>query len=341
VDATQRVRLGRTGVHVTRLGLGLAPIGGLYRPVGDRQARATVRYAWRLGIRYFDVAPLYGNGLAERRAGPVLATRPRAGFALSTKVGRLLRHGGRDAQDIWAEPAGLSPVFDFSAAGVRASYAESLARLGLDRADILHLHDPDDDHLARACAEALPELVRLRETGRIGAVGAGMNAAAPLARLVRTGALDAVLLAGRYTLLDQSGADELLPLCADRGVAVVAGGVYNSGLLADPRPGAPYDYAPAPPELVVRAKTVQAVCEHHRVPLRAAALQFPLRHPAVTAVLVGARSPGEVLDAVRMAAVDVPRALWRDLRREGLIDTPPGAGTATGAGAPAGHGGRA
>jgi D-threo-aldose 1-dehydrogenase len=319
VDATERVRLGRTGVHVTRLGLGLAPIGGLYRPVGDRQARATVKHAWRLGIRYFDAAPLYGNGLAECRAGRVLRERPRAEFALSTKVGRLLRDGGRDVQDIWAEPSTLAPVFDFSAAGVRTSYAESLARLGLDRADILHLHDPDDDHLPRACADALPELVRLREAGRIGAVSAGMNHAAPLARLVRTGALDAVLLAGRYTLLDQSGADELLPLCAERGVAVVAAGVYNSGLLADPRPGAPYDYAPAPPELVVRAKAAQAVCDRHRVPLRAAALQFPLRHPAVTAVLVGARSPGEVLDAVRMAAVDVPGSLWRDLRAEGLI----------------------
>jgi D-threo-aldose 1-dehydrogenase len=316
--ATERVRLGRTDVQVSRLGLGLAPIGGLYAPVGEDQARATVERAWQLGIRFFDVAPLYGNGLAERRAGPVLAGKPRDQFALSTKVGRLLRAGGRDVQSIWAEPEALTPIFDFTGAGVRASYAESLDRLGLDRADILHVHDPDE-HLAQAVAEALPELVRMRAEGRIGAVSAGMNNAGPLAGLVRTGALDSVLMAGRYTLLDQSGAAELLPLCAERGVAVIAGGVFNSGLLADPRPGASFDYAPAGREMLERALAVKAVCERHGVPLRAAAVQFPLTHPAVTCVLVGARSPEEVEDAVRMSAVAIPGGLWRDLTAEGLL----------------------
>jgi D-threo-aldose 1-dehydrogenase len=316
--ATERVRLGRTDVQVSRLGLGLAPIGGLYAPVGEDRARATVERAWQLGIRFFDVAPLYGNGLAERRAGPVLAGKPRDQFALSTKVGRLLRAGGRDVQDIWAEPEALTPIFDFTGAGVRASYAESLDRLGLDRADILHVHDPDE-HLAQAVAEALPELVRMRAEGRIGAVSAGMNNAGPLAELVRTGALDSVLMAGRYTLLDQSGAAELLPLCAERGVAVIAGGVFNSGLLADPRPGASFDYAPAGREMLERALAVKAVCERHGVPLRAAAVQFPLTHPAVACVLVGARSPEEVEDAVRMSAVAIPGGLWRDLTAEGLL----------------------
>jgi D-threo-aldose 1-dehydrogenase len=316
--ATERVRLGRTDVQVSRLGLGLAPIGGLYAPVGEDRARATVERAWQLGIRFFDVAPLYGNGLAERRAGPVLAGKPRDQFALSTKVGRLLRAGGRDVQDIWAEPEALTPIFDFTGAGVRASYAESLDRLGLDRADILHVHDPDE-HLAQAVAEALPELVRMRAEGRIGAVSAGMNNAGPLAGLVRTGALDSVLMASRYTLLDQSGAAELLPLCAERGVAVIAGGVFNSGLLADPRPGASFDYAPAGREMLERALAVKAVCERHGVPLRAAAVQFPLTHPAVTCVLVGARSPEEVEDAVRMSAVAIPGGLWRDLTAEGLL----------------------
>jgi D-threo-aldose 1-dehydrogenase len=316
--ATERVRLGRTDVQVSRLGLGLAPIGGLYAPVGEDQARATVERAWQLGIRFFDVAPLYGNGLAERRAGPVLAGKPRDQFALSTKVGRLLRAGGREVQDIWAEPEALTPIFDFTGAGVRASYAESLDRLGLDRADILHVHDPDE-HLAQAIAEALPELVRMRAEGRIGAVSAGMNNAGPLAGLVRTGALDSVLMAGRYTLLDQSGAAELLPLCAERGVAVIAGGVFNSGLLADPRPGASFDYAPAGREMLERALAVKAVCERHGVPLRAAAVQFPLTHPAVTCVLVGARSPEEVEDAVRMSAVEIPAGLWRDLTAQGLL----------------------
>jgi D-threo-aldose 1-dehydrogenase len=316
--ATERVRLGRTDVQVSRLGLGLAPIGGLYAPVGEDRARATVERAWQLGIRFFDVAPLYGNGLAERRAGPVLAGKPRDQFALSTKVGRLLRAGGRDVQDIWAEPEALTPIFDFTGAGVRASYAESLDRLGLDRADILHVHDPDE-HLAQVVAEALPELVRMRAEGRIGAVSAGMNNAGPLAELVRTGALDSVLMAGRYTLLDQSGAAELLPLCAERGVAVIAGGVFNSGLLADPRPGASFDYAPAGREMLERALAVKAVCERHGVPLRAAAVQFPLTHPAVACVLVGARSPEEVEDAVRMSAVEIPGGLWRDLTAEGLL----------------------
>jgi D-threo-aldose 1-dehydrogenase len=313
----ERVELGRTGVPVTRLGLGLAPIGGLYQPVDDAQARATVERAWELGIRFFDVAPLYGNGLSERRAGPVLAGFPRDQFALSTKVGRLLRAGGGEP-DIWAEPAEVTPVFDFSDAGVLTSYAESLDRLGLDRVDILHLHDPDN-HLRQAVTEALPALVRLREQGRISAVSAGMNQSKPLAELVRTGALDCVLLAGRYSLLDQSGAAELLPLCAERGVSVIVGGVFNSGLLADPKPGATYDYAPAPAGLLERALALRAACERHGVPLRAAAVQFPFSHPAVACVVVGARSPEEVEDAVRMSSVDIPDSLWHDLRAEGLI----------------------
>lgn len=312
MNVDERVRIGRTDVWVTRLGLGLAPIGGLYAPVGEQQARATVDRAWELGIRYFDVAPLYGNGLAERRAGAALAGRPRDEYTLSTKVGRLLRAGGSDRQRIWAEPADVTPVFDFSAAGVLTSYAESLDRLGLRRADLLHLHDPDD-HFAQAAAEALPALVALREEGRLGAVSVGMNQTKLLAEFVRTGLLDSVLVAGRYTLLDQSAAADLLPLCAEAGVSVIAGGVFNSGLLADPRPGATYDYGPADPRLVERALAIQAVCERHGVPLRAAALQFPLTHPAVTSVLVGARSPEEVEDAVAMASVEIPGQLWADL----------------------------
>ena len=318
MNPVEKVRIGRTDVQVTRLGLGLAPLGGLFSAVGDDQAAATVERGWELGLRYFDVAPLYGNGLAERRSGPVLAGKPRREFALSTKVGRLLRPGGSDTQQIWAEPAGVTPVFDFSAAGVRTSYAESLTRLGLDRADILHLHDPDD-HLEQAVGAALPALAELRRQGRIGAVSAGMNQSAALAELVRTGELDCVLLAGRFTLLDQSGAAELLPLCAERGVSVIVGGVFNSGLLADPRPGATFDYVPAATGLVDRALAIQAVCARHGVPLRAAAIQFPFTHPAVTCVLVGVRSPAEVDDAVRMAATPVPAALWTDLRDEGLL----------------------
>ncbi|BBH70676.1 oxidoreductase [Actinoplanes sp. OR16] len=316
MNPTETTTIGN--VRVTRLGLGMAPLGGLFEAVGDDQARRTVDRAWELGLRLFDTAPLYGNGLAERRAGAALQGRPRGEFALSTKVGRLLRSGGGDAQDIWAEPSGVTPVFDFTRDGVLTSYRESLIRLGLDRADILHLHDPDD-HLEQAIDEALPALAELRSQARIGAVSAGMNQAEALVRLVRTGLLDAVLLAGRYTLLDQSGGDELLPACAEKGVAVVAAGVFNSGLLADPHPGARYDYAPAGAALVDRAFAIQEVCHRHGVPLRAAAIQFPAEHPAVTCVLVGARTPAEVEDAVRMAAVPIPAVLWSDLRDRGLI----------------------
>jgi D-threo-aldose 1-dehydrogenase len=318
VNVTSLVPIGRTGVRVTRLGLGLAPIGGLYSPVGEEQARATVEKAWELGIRYFDVAPLYGNGLAEKRAGAVLAGKPRAEFALSTKVGRLLRPGGSDSQQIWAEETGLTPVFDFSADGVLTSYAESLTRLGLDRADLLHVHDPDE-FFGPAAAEALPALVALREQGRIGGVSVGMNQAKMLTEFVRTGMLDSVLVAGRYTLLDQSAGSELLPLCRSLGVSVIAAGVFNSGLLADPRPEATYDYGRASPDLVERAVALAAVCERHAVPLRAAAIQFPMTHPAVTCVLVGARSPEEVADAVEMASFPVPASLWDDLRASGLL----------------------
>ncbi|TDC82549.1 aldo/keto reductase [Micromonospora sp. KC606] len=318
MQATQLVPLGRTDVRVTRLGLGLAPIGGMFTTVGDEPARATVEAAWRLGLRYFDTAPLYGCGLSERRAGAVLAGRPRAEFTLSTKVGRLLVPGEGRGQEFWAEPSGLVPTFDFSAAGALRSHAESLQRLGLKRIDIAYLHDPDD-HVGEAMAGAYPALARLRAAGEIGAVGVGMNQAPTLADLARAGDFDCVMLAGRYTLLDQSGLDTLLPLCRSRGVAVVAAGVYNSGLLADPRPGAPYDYAPAGRELVERATAIRAVCDRYGVPLRAAAIQFPLGHPAVTSVVVGARDPGQVADNLAMFEWDIPGELWAGLKRAGLL----------------------
>jgi D-threo-aldose 1-dehydrogenase len=312
----ERVPLGGTGVTVTRLGLGLAPLAGLYRPVGDDTAAATVSAAWDAGIRYFDTAPLYGAGLSERRAGKALAGR--TGFTLSTKVGRLLVPGSPEDPGMWAEDSALRPVFDFSADGVRRSYADSLERLGLDRVDLLHLHDPDE-HYGEAVGEALPALVALRAEGRVGAVSAGMNQSAMLTRFARTGEFDCFLLAGRYTLLDQSGLADLLPECAARGISVIAAGVYNSGLLADPSPGATFDYRPAPQMLVTKARALGEICAAHGVPLRAAALQFPLGHPAVACVLVGMRSPAEVADAVAMTRVEIPGRLWRDLVSAGLL----------------------
>ncbi|HWB36144.1 MAG TPA: aldo/keto reductase, partial [Rugosimonospora sp.] len=213
---------------------------------------------------------------------------------------------------------GRVPVFDYSADGVRRSYADSLDRLGLDAVEILHIHDPDD-HFRAAIGQARPALAELRAQGRIGAVSAGMNQSAMLTEFARTGDFDCFLLAGRYTLLDQSGLADLLPECVARGISVIAGGVYNSGLLADPRPGITYDYAPAPAHLIARAQAIGEVCTRHGVPLRAAALQFPLGHPAVASVLIGMRSPAEVADAAAMSTVDIPGQLWRDLVSAGLL----------------------
>jgi D-threo-aldose 1-dehydrogenase len=314
-----RAPLGRTGVEVTRLGLGLAPIAGLYRAVSELTAAATVDAAWQHGIRYYDTAPLYGGGVSERRGGAALARHERDEFVISTKVGRLLRPGVLADPDIWAEPLPETPVFDYSGAGVRTSHAESLDRLGLSRVDILHIHDPDQ-HYAEAVTEALPELVAMRKEGTIGAVSAGMNQSAMLTEFARTGEFDCFLLAGRYTLLDQSGLADLLPECAARGISVIVGGVYNSGILADPHDRATYDYWPATPQRLAQARAIQAVCARYDVPLRAAALQFPFGHPAVASVVIGMRSPAEVADAVAMASLDIPPHLWRDLVAEGLLD---------------------
>ncbi|MFC7534467.1 aldo/keto reductase [Actinoplanes sp. GCM10030250] len=319
MDPFERVPLGRTGVTVTRLGMGLAPIGGLYSAVGDDCAMAAIDTAWQHGVRFFDTAPLYGSGLSERRSGAALGKRDRAAFTLSTKVGRRLAPGTENQAGIWAEPGKSVPVWDFSTAGVRESHRESLERLGLDRVDVLHLHDPDD-HYTAAVTEALPTLVELRREGTIGAVSAGMNQSAMLTEFARTGHFDCFLLAGRYSLLDQSGLADLLPECHRRGISVIVGGVYNSGVLADPRPGASYDYRPAPPEVIARAQAMARLCDRYGVPLRAAALQFPLGHPAVAAVLVGMRSPEEAADAAAMAQVPIPGGLWRDLVSAWLLD---------------------
>jgi D-threo-aldose 1-dehydrogenase len=313
--------LGRSGVRVSALALGTAPLGNLFAPVAETDAEATVRAALAAGLSYLDTAPHYGVGLAERRLGRVLAGLPREAFTISTKVGRLLRPL---APGETADPegfAGVPPakrVWDLSRDGVRRSLEESLTRLGLDRVDILLLHDPDD-HEREAYDQAFPALAELRDQGVVGAVGAGMNQAEMLTRFVRDLELDLVLVAGRYSLLDQRALAELLPTCAARGTAVVIGGVFNSGLLADPRPGATFDYAPAPPELVARAVRLGEVCARHGVPLRDAALAFPFGHPAVTSVLVGARSPGEVEDAVASFGRPVPSDLWAELAATGLL----------------------
>jgi D-threo-aldose 1-dehydrogenase len=319
------VPLGRTRLAVTRAGLGTAPLGGLYAAVDEETALATIRAAHAAGLRFFDTAPLYGHGLAEQRLGRGLDGLPRDELVLATKVGRLLRAAAPpDASqlsggiDRWPAALPLNPVFDFSYDGVMRSVEESLERLGLERVDVLHIHDPDD-HFDEALAGAYRALDLLRDQGVVGAVGAGMNQAEMPVRFAREASFDCFLLAGRYTLLDQSGLRELLPLCLERGIAIVLGGVFNSGLLADPRPGATFDYSPAPPVLVERAQRLESVCERHGVPLKAAALQFPLAHPAVTSLLVGARSPAELDEDLRLLSLPIPGELWEALRRERLV----------------------
>lgn len=320
MEPAGQVRIAGSDV-ATRLGLGTAPIGNLFTPVEPDQARATVERAWHLGIRLFDTAPLYGHGLAEQRLGKALAGRPRDDYVLSTKVGRLLQARANDVQaaSIFAATPPADPVFDFSADATLRSLEESLDRLGLDRVDILYVHDPDE-HFDEALRGALPVLLELRAQGVIGGVGVGMNQAEMLARFVREADLDCLLLAGRYTLLDQTAAHDLLPLCEQRGVSVIVGGVYNSGILATPVPGATYDYAPAHERLLARARRLERVCAAHGVPLKAASIQFPYGHAAVASVVSGSRSPAELEDNVAMLRYPVPAALWADLRSEGLID---------------------
>ncbi|ONK11843.1 aldo/keto reductase [Streptomyces sp. MP131-18] len=320
--AGELVPLGRTGLKVSRLGLGLASIGGLFVPVPAEQAAATVDRAWRLGVRLYDTAPVYGYGRSEAYAGAALAPRPRDRFVLCTKVGRLIEPNGPDTQEIWADPPpGLGPRLDYSYAAVLRSLAESLDRLGLDRVDVLHIHDPDEDYPA-ALADAYRALAELRRAGTVGAVSLGVNHADVAARFLREApepGPDCILLAGRYTLLDQSGLDELLPLCARRGVAVMAAGVFQSGLLADPTPGAPHGYRNVPPLLRARVAAIRGICARYGVPPLAAALRFPLAHPAVATVVVGARTPDEVEQNAAFLAHPVPGGLWQDLRAARLL----------------------
>ena len=327
MDPLATAEIGKTGLRVTRLGMGGAPLGGLFADVAGDVASQTVRRALKLGVRYFDTAPLYGHGKSERFMGEALSGVPRDDFVISSKVGRVL-----DPVDGATEPGqfsnvpSLKPVFDYSRDGVLRSLKESLQRLRLERVDIALIHDvdvaaaEDPDHWRRCIQETYPTLHELRSQGVVRAIGAGLNNTESLVRLAQEGDFDCFLPAGRYTLLDQSGLDELLPLCERRGISVVLGGPYNSGVLAsDLSPGTTYFYSQAPPEVLERARRIKSVCDRHGVPLKAAALQFGLAHPAVAATVPGARSEVEIEENVRMAGHPIPNGLWADLKKEGYL----------------------
>jgi D-threo-aldose 1-dehydrogenase len=332
VDPTARATIGKTGLEVTRLGLGTAPLGGFTAPIATAGGERIIAAAYEEGIRFFDTAPFYGHGRVEEMVGRVLGSHPRGSYALASKVGYLLRRGAAPHTLQW-DPSfdryrKLYPIYDYSAEGVRRSHAESLARLGLDAIDILHVHDCEE-FIDQALREAFPALAALRAEGAIKAVSTGLNDATVLARVAREADVDCVLLANTYSLLDQTALLDALPTCARRGISVIVGGVFNGGVLANPQSGASYSAFPPPPGALERARAVEAVCRAHGVPLVAAAIQFPLGHPTVASVIIGARTVAELENNVRMFRHPIPASLWSDLRAEGLIlpeaPVPPGA----------------
>jgi len=307
------------------LALGCASLGNLYRAIDDERAAATVDAAWDAGIRYFDTAPHYGLGLSERRLGAALAGRPRSVYTVSTKVGRMLEPvpGGGDQLDDggFAVPATHRRVWDFSRDGVRRGLDESLDRLGLDQVDLVLLHDPED-HADQAIAEGYPALAELRDAGVVGAIGTGSKDAAFLARFVAECEPDQIIIAGRYTLLEQPALDVILPACAKAGTKVLNAGIFNSGLLAVERPhaGLPYEYGPAPAPVVARAAAIADVCAAHGTTLPAAALAFAGSHPLVRSVIVGADSPDQVRRNAELFGTPPPAELWPALVEAGLLD---------------------
>ncbi|MGH9327096.1 MAG: aldo/keto reductase [Terriglobia bacterium] len=321
MNPLQKAPIGKTGLEVTRLGLGTAPLGGLYEDVPEARALSTVERALSLGINFLDTAPHYGHGKAECYLAKALAGVPRSSYVLGSKVGRLLVPADRSQLENFGfdNPLPFNPVFDFSYDGVMRSFEESRKRLNIDRIDLLHIHDPDE-HYAEAIQVAYPALRKLRREGVIRAIGAGMNQAELLARFAREGDFDCFLLAGRYTLIDHTGLKELLPLCVQKGIGIIIGGPYNSGVLASgARPEAKFDYADAPKEILQKVSKVAEVSKQYSVPMKAAALQFVLAHPAVVSVIPGARSTEELEENFRMMDHPIPKEFWTELRKAGLI----------------------
>jgi D-threo-aldose 1-dehydrogenase len=329
VMAAERRRFGRSGIEVTALGFGAATIGNLFRPVPEETAQAMLAAAWEQGVRLFDTAPSYGNGASEYRVGAFLRTRPREEYILSTKVGYLLKPDpGVSRVGPWVQTGPFEAVFDYSYDGVMRSVEDSLQRLGVGRIDIAFIHDTDPyimgdlwrERFEAALAGAVPALTKLRDEGVIGGFGFGVNHWEVCHEAAQRADLDCFLLAGRYTLLDQEVLGDFLPLCEQRGIANMLGGGYNSGILATGAvPGAKYNYGPAPAEIMARVARMEAVCARHGIPLAAAALQFPIAHPAVPTIIPGGRTVEQFLGSVELVSHPIPAAFWADMRAAGLI----------------------
>jgi D-threo-aldose 1-dehydrogenase len=326
-------RLGSTGLAVSELGLGSAPLGNLYEPMSEATARAVLDAAVAAGIRYVDTAPFYGFGLSERRVGDAL--RGQTCCVISTKVGRLLEPDANVGDDSlrfgFRSALPFKPVFDYSHDAILRSWEASLQRLGISRVDLLYVHDigiathgPSHAAMWRQLTEGggFRALQRLRDEGSISGFGLGVNEIAVCLEAMNHAHIDVLLLAGRYTLLEQGAADELLPRAQAAGTAVIVGGPYNSGILAvgtRSQTPAPYNYAPAPPDVLARVARIEGVCERHGIPLAAAALQFPLAHPQVASVIPGIASVAQLQATLNFYRTQIPPEFWQDLKSEGLL----------------------
>ena len=317
----QKVGMKRADLELTRLSLGTAPLAGLFKSVDISESDQLIHTALDNGMNYFDTAPLYGHGLAEERLGRILGKVSQP-FVLQTKVGRVLNWVEKADSVPWfpdADPH-IQPVFDYSADGIKRSLEDSLKRLGVDHIDIALMHDAEN-HIEQAINIAYPVLADLKRQGIIKAVGIGINFCDVAIEIMKNVDLDIVLLAGRYTLLDQSAQNKLLPYALERKVDITIGGVFNSGVLADPKPGATFEYLPASDEIIKNAQDIRAFLSKQGIPLTAAALQFPLRHPAVTSVLTGSRNSKELLANMADFDLELPEDIWNQLEGAGLIET--------------------
>ncbi len=326
-------RLGNGGVTLTELGMGTAPLANLYRAISDDDAQAVLERAWEAGVRYYDTAPLYGLGLSETRLNRFLRDKPRDEYVLSSKVGRLLRACTPEARTgigKWFDVPARQEIYDYSYDGVMRSVEASLERLGVNRIDMLFAHDidvPNQGNRANVNAKVdqlmaggYHALERLRNEGTIAAFGAGVNEWEVCQQLTERGDYDIFLLAGRYTLLEQDALNSFLPLAEARGIGIVIGGPYNSGILATgPRPGAYYNYDPAPQDIMERVGRIEAICKAHDVRLVDAAFQFPLRHPCTLSVIPGGQGLGEMESNIAAVQANIPDALWAELKHEGLM----------------------